>query len=98
MTEEIQPPESDELFEEDESGEKEKRRHLVQVALQRANQYHAVLDEAKEWSREKSADVLVEAALEEDEEDSAEIAEVAELIRTVAKRIEQGDNQRARQP
>ena len=98
MPDEIQPPESDELFEEDESDEKEKRRHLVQVALQRANQYHAMIDEAKEWSRERSADVLVEAALEQEEEDAREIAEVAELVRTVARRIEQGDNSLARRP
>ncbi|QSG06347.1 hypothetical protein HSR121_2014 [Halapricum desulfuricans] len=60
--------------------------------------YHGTIDVAKQWSRETAADLLVEAALEEDEETAAEIHKVVELVRTVTDRIEQGDNTRARQP
>ena len=89
---EVPPPDSDELFEEDE------QEQLVQTAVQQARQYHSVLDTAKEWSREMSGERRVVAALEEDEETASDIEQVAELVKTVTARIEQGDNNRSRQP
>lgn len=89
---EVPPPDSDELFEEDE------QEQLVQTAVQQARQYHSVLDTAKEWSREMSGELRVVAALEEDEETASDIEQVAELVKTVTARIEQGDNNRSRQP
>jgi hypothetical protein len=89
---EVPPPDSDELFEEDE------QEQLVQTAVQQARQYHSVLDTAKEWSREMSGELRVAAALEEDEETASDIEQVAELVKTVTARIEQGDNNRSRQP
>jgi hypothetical protein len=91
----VEPPEADELFDEEQTDEQEER---VTAAFEQAQQYHAVFDAAKEWSRETAADLRVEAALESDENSAAEIEQVAALVRTVTERIEQGDNARSRTP
>lgn len=74
----------------------ESRDELVQTAIQQAQQYHAIMDAAKEWARETATDLRVEAALEDDEETADEIAQVAGIVETVTARVEQGDNSRAR--
>lgn len=91
MSEDIEPPESDELFEEQSPGD-------VEVALQKAQQYHAMMDQSKVWARETAADLRVRAANESDEEAIDEILQAAQLVTTVVSRIEQGDNTRSRQP
>lgn len=68
----------------------------VQQAIQQAQQYHSIMDAAKEWSRETAANLRVEAVLEDDEETAAEIEQVSAIVRTVTERVEQGDNNRAR--
>jgi len=70
----------------------------IQSALQQADQFHAILDQAKEWSRETATSLRVEAALADDEEDAERLAQAVALVRTVADRIEQGDSGRSRQP
>jgi hypothetical protein len=87
MTDDIEPPESDELFDQEE---------MLQEAIQQAQQYHSIMDSAKEWSRETTTDLRIEAALEEDEEAADRIEQIAAIVRTVTERIEQGDNNRAR--
>jgi hypothetical protein len=87
MTDDIEPPESDELFDQEE---------MLQEAIQQAQQYHSIMDSAKKWSRETTTDLRIEAALEEDEEAADRIEQIAAIVRTVTERIEQGDNNRAR--
>jgi hypothetical protein len=87
MTDDIEPPESDELFDQEE---------MLQEAIQQAQQYHSIMDSAKEWSRETTTDLRIEAALEDDEEAADRIEQIAAIVRTVTERIEQGDNNRAR--
>jgi type II secretory pathway pseudopilin PulG len=89
MTDEIRPPEADELFDTD-------QQRIVQESIQQAQQYHSAMDSAKGWARETVADLRVEAALEDDDETAAEIEQVAAIVTTVIDRIEQGDNNRAR--
>jgi len=80
----VEPPEN---YERDE---------MVTDAVNQAKQYHTVMDSAKAWARDTSADLLVEAALADDENEAEEIEQIAALVRTVVERIEQGDNSRAR--
>lgn len=96
---EVPPPEGDEIFDEqtDEDPATERDR-MVQEAVQQAQQFHATMDAAKEWSRETAADLRVEAALETDDETADELEQVASLVRTVTERVEQGDNARSRNP
>lgn len=89
MTNEIQPPADDELFDSD-------QQRIVQEAVQQAQQYHSVMDSAKGWARETVADLRVEAALEDDDERAEEIEQVAAIVTTVIDRIERGDNNRSR--
>lgn len=89
MTDEIQPPAEDELFDSD-------QQRLVEATVQQAQQYHTVMDAAKTWGREAVTKLSVEAALEDDEETAAEIEKVAAIVTTVIERIEQGDNNRSR--
>jgi hypothetical protein len=91
MTDEIQPPDEDELFDNE-------QQQMVSMAIQQANQYHTVMDSAKTWGRQAVADLRVEAALEDDEETAAEIEQVAAMVTTVVERVEQGDNNRSRAP
>lgn len=70
----------------------------VEQAVQQAQQYHAIMDEAKLWSRETATDIRVKAEVEEDEESASRLNEIAALIETVGGRVEQGDNSRARRP
>lgn len=93
---EVPPPENDEFFDDEPDDEQTDRDQMVQGAIQQAQQYHAVMDAAKEWSRETATNLRVEAALEDDEETADEIEQVASIVRTVTERIEQGDNSRAR--
>jgi hypothetical protein len=90
----VEPPTEDELLEDsvDERDEK------VERAVQQANQFHQMMDQAKEWSREIAADLRVEAALEDEESVADQIEEIADLVNSVTTRIERGDNNRARQP
>ncbi|OYR54987.1 hypothetical protein [Halorubrum halodurans] len=94
---EVPPPENDEFFD-DEQLDTTERDQLVQQAIQQAKQYHGLMDAAKEWARDTAADLLVEAALEDDAETAGEIEQAAALVKTVPNRIEQGDNARSRQP
>lgn len=88
MTDETQPkPEQEEPEQE----------QVIEQALEQAQQYHAVIDSAKEWSREMVAELRVLSALETDEDTAEEIEQVASIVKTVTERIEQGDNQRSRQ-
>ncbi|UBF22639.1 hypothetical protein HRTV-25_gp58 [Halorubrum tailed virus 25] len=95
---EVPPPENDDFFEDDEPTENPERDQLVQTAIQQAQQYHTVMDAAKEWGRDTAAELLVEAAIEDDDETAEEIEQTAALVRTVVRRIEKGDNNLSRQP
>jgi hypothetical protein len=88
MTDEAQP--------EQEEPEPEPEQ-VIEQALEQAQQYHAVIDSAKEWSRESVAELRVLSALETDEDTAEEIEQVSSIVKTVTERIEQGDNQRSRQ-
>lgn len=92
MSEEIEPPESDEIFDNNED-----RDQLVETAVQQAQQYHRVMDAAKDWARETATELRVEAALEEDDETAEEIEQIAAMVLTVPNRIERGDNNLSRQ-
>lgn len=88
MTDETQPqPEPEEPEPE----------QVIEQALEQAQQYHAIIDAAKEWSRENVAELRVLSALETDEDTAEEIEQVSSIVKTVTERIEQGDNQRSRQ-
>lgn len=89
-TDGVEPPTEDELFED--------RDRLVEGAVERANQFHRMMDGAKEWARQAATDLRVEQALEDDDEVADELGQVAEIVESVTARIEQGDNNRARQP
>ena len=89
MSETIEPPESDELFDQEK---------FVESAITRAKDYHNMMDGAKQWAITTAADLRVEAALEDDEETADEINQAAELVMTIPRRIEQGDITRTRQP
>lgn len=69
---------------------------VVERSIQQANQFHAMMDQAKAWSREAAGELRVKAALEDDEETASEIEQAASMVKTVTQRIEQGDNNRAR--
>lgn len=73
------------------------RDQMVEDAVQQAQQFHDIMDGAKQWSRETAANLRVEAALEDGQEASVEIEQIAKLVESVTTRIEQGDNNRARQ-
>lgn len=88
MTDEAQP--------EQEEPEPESEQ-VIEQALEQAQQYHAVIDSAKEWSRESVAELRVLSALETDEDTAEQIEQVSSIVKTVTERIEQGDNQRSRQ-
>lgn len=86
MTDETQP--------EQEEPEPEQ---VIEQAFEQAQQYHAAIDSAKEWSRESVAELRVLSALETDEDTAEQIEQVSSIVKTVTERIEQGDNQRSRQ-
>lgn len=93
---EVPPPEEDTLFEDE---QRENDQDLqVQHALEQARQYHAAMDAAKTWGRKTATDLRVSAVSVDDPEARDELAQAAALVETVTDRIEQGDNQRARQP
>lgn len=100
MTDSVPPPESEEedLFSDEQPGENPEQDRLVHESVNQATQYHAVFDSAKNWARDTAANLLVEAALEEDDETREELRRIAAVVRTVSDRIEQGDNHRSRQP
>ena len=76
----------------------EEQEELVQRAIEQAKQYHSVMDAARTWGHSMETELLVEAALEDDEETAAEIERVADIVRTVPRRIEQGENAISRRP
>lgn len=86
MTDETQPKQ-----------EEPEPEQVIEQALEQAQQYHAVIDSAKEWSRESVAELRVLSALETDEDTAEQIEQVSSIVKTVTERIEQGDNQRSRQ-
>lgn len=87
----VAPPDEDEMFEDDEPDPAEQ-------AVQQANQFHQIMDQAKDWARQTASDIRVDAALKDDEETAEQLDQIADLVETVTTRIEQGDNNRARQP
>jgi hypothetical protein len=91
----VEPPEEDEMFAEDQPPEVDQE---TQEALQQAHQFHAGFDQAKEWATETAADLRVKAALEDDPEVAEQVEQIAKLVRSVNRRISQGDNNMARQP
>lgn len=86
MTDEAQPKQ-----------EEPEPEQVIEQALEQAQQYHAVIDSAKEWSRESVAELRVLSALETNEDTAEQIEQVSSIVKTVTERIEQGDNQRSRQ-
>jgi hypothetical protein len=80
----VEPPEGETFSDEND----------VEQAVEQANQFHQMMDGAKVWSRETATDLRVKAALEGDDE----LNQIAGLVESVQTRIEQGDNNRARQP
>lgn len=90
----VEPPSDDEIFDD----ETNPRDLEVQQSVEQATQYHQMMDQAKDWARTASAELRVEAALEDDPRTADELEEIAELIKTVTTRIERGDNLLARQP
>lgn len=74
----------------------------IEQAVQQAEQYHNLLDEAKEWSNNQGISMRTQAELLEDlNEDSTEEEQMAlfslsDRILSVKRRIEQGDANVAR--
>lgn len=66
--------------------------------VQQSQEFHTMLDNMKRWSGDVAADLLLRRGDTDDEEEIERIDEALKLIRSVAQRIEQGDNQRARRP
>ncbi len=97
MSQEVEPPVSDDLFDTETEADPE-----VEQMLQQAKAFHDQIDAMKSWSHQAFAEVTARAAVLEmgdgDEEDVAELRDVARHLLTVADRIEGGDASRVRQP
>jgi hypothetical protein len=78
--------------------EQQEQDPAVTAAVEQADQFHLMMDNAKAWSRKMAAEMRVKAALEDDEETAAELEQIAGLVESVTNRIEQGDNTLARKP
>lgn len=87
----VAPPDEDEMFEDDGPDE-------VEQTVQQANQFHQMMDGAKDWARQTASELRVKAALADDPETAEELERIVLLIESVTARIEHGDNNRARQP
>lgn len=91
MSDDVPPPEEDELFE-----DAEQHAESIESARNQAYQFHSMLDQMKDWSRETVTALRVEAAECDDEEMTTNLLRAAELSETVRRRIETGDNALAR--
>lgn len=76
----------------------DEQEEMIQEVMEQANQFHMMMDEAKPWAREASSEIRIAAATTDDEEMAEKLEQVAEMVNSVAERVEQGDNNRARQP
>lgn len=88
---------SDEPEQPEPAAEESETDESIRTSLQQAQQFHVMMDRAKEWSREAAMNLTIEAALADDE-DAERLEEAVSFVRTVADRIEEGDTGRARRP
>lgn len=73
----------------------------VGEALQQAQQYHQMLDNMKEWSRQTSVEIRSEADVREelddiDSDEADQLRQIAEVINSLYRRIEKGDSDAAK--
>jgi hypothetical protein len=91
----VEPPKTDEMMSDENERDADP---MVEQAVQQATQFHQLIDGAKEWSRETSAELRVKAALADSDEETEELEQIAGMVRSVNQRIERGDTNLARQP
>lgn len=96
MTQNIEPPASDDLFDADTDADPD-----VAQMIEQARQFHDQIDAMKQWSHRAFAEVTARAAVREregEDDEASELREVSRHLLTVADRIESGDTNRVRQP
>ena len=96
MTQTIEPPVSDDLFDTEIEADPD-----VEQFIKQARAFHDQIDAMKQWSHRAFAEVTARAAVREregEDEEASELRKVAAHLLTVADRIEAGDAHRVRQP
>jgi len=88
-TQPVEPPEDEEL--------------IQPSPVEQAQQFHDQIDRMKHWSRDTAQQIrqdkaILEATEEGTDDELAVLEQMIGLVSSVATRIEQGDNNRARQP
>ncbi|MFC7191900.1 hypothetical protein ACFQL7_20660 [Halocatena marina] len=66
--------------------------------VQQSHEFHSMLDNMKRWSGDVATQILINRGDTDEESEIERHDQALELVRSVAQRIEQGDNQRARRP